>query len=67
MFGRDPNNPNPILNATDFYRLIAERFLACESCGNALSQAISGGVAGADFPVVFWNARAERVDVPRTL
>jgi len=48
-------------------RTIAVYFLACESCRNALSQVSFGHVAGADFPVVFWNARTECVNVPGKL
>ena len=43
------------------------RFLACESCRNALSEASSGVVVGADFPFVFRDAWSKRIDVPGKL
>src|SRR5262249_11662940 len=49
------------------FQRIAVRFLACESCCNALSQTSSGPVAGSDFPIIFRNASTERVNVPGRL
>ena len=66
--GIEPSTPFSMTRAVPLIlRRIAVRFLACESCCNALSQASSGPVAGSDFPIVFRNAHCERVDVPPKL